>query len=426
MEITRTDTCVVMKIAYLVGEFPAVSKTFVIAPIVRLLEEGHEPEIVGKRPRRGSGVRHEVVDQYNLLGRTHYPPPIPDSYLERAPLILRHVTSEFRREPSRIVGISRYVFQRLRAMLERGERPRITPLLIAAPLFEIDYDAVHVHFGYNAIVAAELRRAGLINGPLVVTFHGADLNVYPRNHPEGVYESVFDMSDVLTVGSEFGRDRLLSLGAPDKRVKVLPMGVDLNRFVRSGSRDHEEVPTRILTIARLVEVKGVRYAIKAVGRLVDQGRDIQYWVVGEGPKRDELEALVAHLGIEGSVTFFGAVTQEEILEFYRRAHLFMLPGVRSSTGAVETQGIVLAEAQAMELPVIATNCGGIPESIRDGVSGTLVPPRNVEALVGALSDLLDEPHRWSEMGRQGRAYVRKKFNVDTQMRELLNLYRELK
>lgn len=415
-----------MKVVYLVGEFPRISKTFVIDPIIRLLEEGHEVEIVGKRPRNEAGIHHEVVDQYNLLERTHYPPSIPDSYLSRFPLLLRYLALELRRKPARLIGIFQYILQRLRAMLERGERPRITPLLIARPLFEIDYDVLHVHFGYNAIVAAELRRAGLIEGPLVVTFHGTDLNVYPKNHSDGVYEIVFAMSDVVTVGSEFGRGQLLGLGAPKEQIRVLPVGINLDHFVWTGSQKREEEKARVITVARLVEVKGIRYAIEAVARLREQGRSVQYWIVGDGPKRSELEALVSSLGIGESTTFFGAVTKEKILDFYKQAHLFLLPGVQSSSGAVETQGIVLAEAQAVGLPVIATNCGGMPESIRNGESGVLVPPRDVDVLVDTLENLLDAPHHWSEMGRKGRAYVKKRFNVDTQMKELLKLYRKLK
>lgn len=415
-----------MKIVYLVGEFPRVSKTFVMHPIVRLIEKEHEVEIVGKRPQSESESRHDVVDQYRLIERTHYPPSMPDSYVGRAICLLYTVVPEMLKSPNRLTGVLRYVVQRLQAVLDRGEAPRLTPLLVGRFLVDLDYDVLHIHFGYNAILAAELRRVGLIEGPMVVTFHGTDLNVYPREHPEGVYDSVFEMSDALTVGSKFGKSRLLSLGAPVDKVKVMPMGIDVDRFTPVRSQKRGGDPVRILTVARLVEVKGVRYGIEAVARLRERGRDVQYWVAGDGPQRNKLETLAHSLGIEEDVTFFGNITQTKISELYQRAHLFLLPGVRASTGAVETQGVVLAEAQASGLPVVASNCGGIPESILDGESGVLVPPGNVDALVDTLQTLLDTPDQWPEMGRDGRNYVEDKFSVKRQLREMVSLYEEIR
>jgi colanic acid/amylovoran biosynthesis glycosyltransferase len=293
------------------------------------------------------------------------------------------------------------------------------------PLLGFEYDVLHAHFGYNAIIAAELKAAELISGPLVTTFHGVDLNVYPNKHPKGVYQKVFSQSDALIVGSMFGRKRLLELGAPAERIKVMPTGIDLETFPFSERHRCQSKPVCVLTVSRLVEVKGIRYGIEAIARLQEQGVNVQYWIVGDGPLREELEALTRDLGVTESVIFFGAQTQEELKRIYTEAHLFLLPGIHAPDGAVETQGLVLAEAQATGLPVVASDCGGISESLREGHSGVLVPERDVERLASELARLVEQSSRWPEMGRYGRDFVTKKFDLQHHVDSLESLYEAL-
>jgi colanic acid/amylovoran biosynthesis glycosyltransferase len=270
-----------------------------------------------------------------------------------------------------------------------------------------------------------LKEVGLVSSPIVTTFHGYDINAYPRKHGTDCYQRLFTQGDQFTAGSKFARQRLLDLGAPSERVQVWPMGISADRFAFRERHRSDGEPVRLLSVARLVEEKGLAYAVQAVAGLVRQGYEVRYRIVGEGERRSGLEALVQRLGLGDTVELCGAMARNQVIEQYDWAHLFLMPGVVASNGAVETQGLVLAEAQASGLPVVATEVGGMPESIRDGVSGFLVPERDVEALVDRTALLIDHAERWAEMGRAGRAHIESKYDTDERIDELVDLYRQL-
>jgi colanic acid/amylovoran biosynthesis glycosyltransferase len=203
------------------------------------------------------------------------------------------------------------------------------------------------------------------------------------------------------------------------------MGVDLRAFVPKESRTPRTGGPSLLTIARLVEFKGVEYALRAVALLVQRYPDLKYRVIGDGPLRSSLEKLRRELGIEANVEFMGARPQEELNAAYEQADLFVLPSILASNGATETQGVVLIEAQAMGLPVVASCVGGIPDSLADGVSGVLVPERNPEALARKLSELLEHPELWPGMGRAGQRFVQERFDSRKLNDRLEELYRQV-
>ena len=175
-----------------------------------------------------------------------------------------------------------------------------------------------------------------------------------------LYRRLFNEGELFTVGSEFIRHRIIALGAPEDRIVKLPMGVDLSRFrfaERSGSHDGEP---RLLTVARLVEVKGIEYAIRAVASLKSKYPRIHYQIVGDGPLRRELEGMASRLDLTNKVEFLGALSQEKVIELYQGAQIFLLPSIVSKAGEEEGQSLALAEAQASGLPVIGTRTGGNP------------------------------------------------------------------
>jgi colanic acid/amylovoran biosynthesis glycosyltransferase len=219
------------------------------------------------------------------------------------------------------------------------------------------------------------------------------------------------------------RRRIASLGAPKNRIVQLPMGVDISRYRFVERQKAEDGEFRLLTVARLVEVKGIEYALRAAAIVKTKCPRLRYKIGGDGPLRSKLEALAAELGLEQTVEFLGEVNQEDVLPLYEAAHGFVLPSIVTYSGEEDNQPVVLAEAQASGLPVIATAIGGIPESIRDGESGLLVQPRNPEALASAILRLADHPEAWGRMGRAGRMNVEERFNLERLNDQLVDLYR---
>ena len=201
------------------------------------------------------------------------------------------------------------------------------------------------------------------------------------------------------------------------------MGVDLSRFRFSERIRNHAGELRLLTVARLQEVKGVEYALRAVASLKDKYPNFHYQIVGDGPLRADLEELTGRLGLASKVEFLGALSQEKVIELYYHAQIFLLPSIVAKSGDEEGQSVALVEAQASGLPVIATRTGGIPETIRENESGLLVPPRDHIALARAVEQLGEHPQAWAQMGRAGRTHVKRYFDLEQLNDRLLDLYR---
>jgi colanic acid/amylovoran biosynthesis glycosyltransferase len=180
---------------------------------------------------------------------------------------------------------------------------------------------------------------------------------------------------------------------------------------------------KILTVGRLVEKKGHAYAIHAIARLAKDFPDLSYVVAGEGPLRKELERLADELGVGGRVDFLGAVDGAKVLELYRDCHIFLLPSVTAENRDREGQALVLQEAQVAGMPVVSTLHNGIPEGVLDGVSGYLVPEKDVELLTVKLKYLLEHTEIWPELGRAGRAFVEHRYDTPILTARLLEIYR---
>jgi colanic acid/amylovoran biosynthesis glycosyltransferase len=182
---------------------------------------------------------------------------------------------------------------------------------------------------------------------------------------------------------------------------------------------------RVLTVARLVEVKGLEYAIRAVAKVAKWHPQIRYQIVGDGPLGGPLCALATDLGVADRVEFLGERNQSEVIGLMADAHLCILPSVVGSDGAEEGQGGVLTEAQAMRLPVVGTAVGGLPETVVDGESGLLVQQRDPDALADALERLIKSQDRWAEMGAAGRRHVEQHFDVDKLNDQLVEIYQQV-
>jgi colanic acid/amylovoran biosynthesis glycosyltransferase len=409
-----------MRIAFIVDSFPCVSETFILAQVVGLLQRGHEVDIVADPPPQPLTEVHADVERFRLLDRTQYRPATPVAWGARLQSAASRVMRWGLLHPGAVLD-SLNVFHHGHQALNLSVLHRWFP----AQNFERHYDIIHCHFGPNGQRTIVMREIGALRGPVITSFHGYDANLLPRIHGPRFYENLFKHGDLFTVGSEFMWRRIVSLGAPEERIAKLPMGVDLSRYRFTERRKPDYRAFRLLTVARLVEVKGVEYALRGIAMIKDECPGLRYVIAGDGPLRSKLEALATQLGLAQTVEFLGEVSQEQAVFLYEAAHAFVLASVVTDSGEEENQPVVLAEAQASGLPVIATAIGGVPESMRDGESGLLVPPRNSGALASAMLWLIDHPEAWGPMGRAGRVHVEKHFNLERCHDQLVDIYRRV-
>lgn len=281
------------------------------------------------------------------------------------------------------------------------------------------FDILHCHFGPNGLIGAYLKDIGVVKR-LIVTFHGSDITGYPFRHGKGVYKTLYEQADAITVGTHFVEAKLIQNGCPPGKIRIIPAGIRMeeHNLLPLHTRD----PYLVLSVGRLIEAKGFRYAIEAFQKVVQRIPQARYVIVGNGPERSTLEELIQKLGISTSVELAGEKIDHEIHALYQQASLFILPSIVTSKGIEEGQGLVLQEAQAWGLPVIATRVGGIPEGILDGVTGYLVPPEDSSSLAEKIIYLLEHPDIRKQMGEAGESFVRERFNVEIITQKLIQLY----
>jgi colanic acid/amylovoran biosynthesis glycosyltransferase len=284
---------------------------------------------------------------------------------------------------------------------------------------------IHAHFGIDGVYALPL--ANRLRIPLVTTFHGFDATLSTAallSSPAWVNYVLFRrqlarQGDLFLCVSAFIRERVLGLGFPAARTHVHYTGID---SAAVALRDPGEETPIVLHVARLVEMKGTQYLLRAFAAVAHRDATIGLVIIGDGPLRRSLQALAGTLGLGERVRFLGALPHAQVMAWMRKATMLVLPSVRTRTGRVEGLGMVLLEAAATGVPVIGSRVGGIPEGIVDGETGFVVPERDCEALGARMSQLLDEPATRLRMGVQGRAFVERAFDIRRQNDRLEGFY----
>jgi glycosyltransferase involved in cell wall biosynthesis len=271
-------------------------------------------------------------------------------------------------------------------------------------------DVVHVHWWFPGGLALWPRWSR--RAPLVLTSHGTDLFLVDRVPAARLLAGpIFRAADQVTVISTPLVARAESLGVRSSRLTVIPMPIDPS--VAAAAEDDGRRPTGgpalLLFVGRLVERKGASYAVRALTELVEAGRDVRMAIVGEGPERETLAELARVLGVADRVEMVGSVPTSEVRHWYERASVFVMPAVTDWKGEQEGFGMVIVEAMSHGVPVVASRSGGIPDIIRDGENGLLVPERDIGGLATAIGRVLDDPGLAGRLARVAREDIRNRF-----------------
>ena len=261
------------------------------------------------------------------------------------------------------------------------------------------------HFGPNGVHALEMRRAGVLEGPIVTVFHGYDMNPTLPSVRRG-YDRLFEEGDLFLPVSRYFLNRLIEWGAPPDRTSVHHMGIDPERFGFSARAIGAGEMLRMVSVARLVAKKGLEFGIRAAAEV---GHPVRYTIIGDGPERGRLQALIHSLGA-GNVELVGWKTQAEVARILDHSHVLLAPSVTTERGEEEGIPVALMEAMASGLPVIATRHSGIPELVHHDLSGFLVEEREVEQMAVCIQAFLARPEQLGPMGRAGRDIVERDFN----------------
>jgi colanic acid/amylovoran biosynthesis glycosyltransferase len=287
------------------------------------------------------------------------------------------------------------------------------------------YDIIHCHFGINAWKGSLLREIDASQGKLITTYYGFDISWYIQTFGENIYKRLFDTGDLFLAISEVMKRRLTELGCDEKKIILHRLGIDCRKFFFKPRQLNADGQIRVVTIARLVEKKGVEYAIRAVAKLAHVNQNIKYNIIGDGLLREDLQRLIQELDAGETVKLLGWKQQQELVEILDNSHILLAPSVTGKDGNQEGTPVAIMEAMAMGLPILSTQHSGIPELIENGVSGFLVPERDVDALAEKLNYLIKHPEVWCQMGQAGRLYVEEYHDINKLNDRLVEIYQQL-
>lgn len=407
-----------MKVALVVGQFPALSETFVLNQITGLLDRGVEVDIYAGT-RNPQPAEHPAVSRYNLLRRTTYPRAVPKRASVRKAQMLTLLLGALYRARSSAV--------RVRRVLNHGRAD-------ANAAFSFsrlpgngtrEYDVIHCHFGHQGQRGMAMRNMGLLSGKLVTTFHGSDMSRYLRSTGTDVYDRLFTEGDLFLPISRFWEGKLIDLGCDSDRITVHHMGIDCGSFTFSARDLPADGKVRLLSVARLVEKKGIEFAVRAVARMTDRYPGVEYTIVGDGPLGASLTRLAEQLGVADRVKLVGGKNRDEVIRAMRGAHALLAPSVTSVDGDQEGIPVVLMEAMATGLPVLSTYHSGIPELVEDGTTGYLVAERDDEGLAKKLVRLFEDPAAYERIAAAARDRVERGFDIAKLNDRLLEVFQKV-
>jgi glycosyltransferase involved in cell wall biosynthesis len=368
-----------------------------------LVRQGHKVYVV--TPGRPGVPLRETFDGVEVI---RFPFELPES-LSYGRVAQSKVTNLARM--NRLIIMAKYLVAQYRHSVIEGRR--------------LGVDIVHGHWAIPtgpALVAAARR----LKVPSVITMHGGDVYVnvaegydFPtRWYVRPVLRWTLRNASALTAISADCKNHALQAGAIESSISVVMNGADLRRFSPALERDaSSDFGSRMIFACRqLFPRKGIRFLIEAVAKLKAKYPDINLMIAGDGFERPALEDLAKTLGIADKTRFLGWVANKELPRYFRSCAVSVIPSLE------EGFGIPAAEAMGCEIPVVATDAGGLPEVVENGVTGYVVPKGDAAALAEGIDRLLADDALRSQMGKAGRARAIERFDWDLSVKQFEAVY----
>ena len=395
-------------LAYVLKRFPRISETFVAAELIELERQG-EVVTVYAVSKPAEAFRHGFLDE--LRADVIYLPYRP---LREPARVARALARQLRRRPGGWVRAAR-------AGLRRPSVGSLRLVLQATVLRDemeaAGIDHAHAHFATSAADLASL--VWRMDGPSYsVTAHAKDI-WHEQVRPDDLRRKLGHARFVATV-SEQNRRYLASILDDGERVRVVSNSVDLRRMGEPAVRTPE--PLLVVSVARLVEKKGLEDLVAACGILRARGVAVKLEIAGEGPLRSSLAAAAAAAGL-GEV-LRGALPHEQVRELFQRASVFCLPCVVAASGDRDGLPTSVLEAMALGVPVVTTDVNGLTETVIDGETGLIVPEHDPAALAAALQRVLADPELATRLSERARTHVEQGFSLEQNVKFLRSLFPE--
>jgi glycosyltransferase involved in cell wall biosynthesis len=381
-----------LRVAYVVRSWPRLSQTFILNEILSLEQIGVEISVFAMTRADEPVVQAQLA---NVGSAVQY---LDDPARQRARAHLRLATASLRRYLSTLVfALSQR--QLLGGYTKSGALEAFDGAVFIADRVRahrrVDpFSHIHAHFAHDPALLGLLAHR-LTDLPFSFTAHARDLYQIPAPALVG---RAREAAAVVTCCQNNVEHIASVVGDQGPPVELIYHGVDLQMFHPAPVRRSDGVPL-IVSVGRLVEKKGFDDLLRAFALLAAGNRRFRCEIYGDGPRRDELEALRDDLGLEQMVTFCGPRRQSELLTVYQNADVFALTPRVTDDGDRDGVPNVLVEAMACGLPVVSTRVSGIAEVVVSGTEGLLAPARDTSAIAACLAELLDNGEKRTRFGQ---------------------------
>jgi len=403
------------RIAYIMSRFPKITETFILYEMQAAEMAGANVEIF---PLNGgtTGKMHREAVAY--VKRAHFLPFLSVEILrDNFVALLKHpglwLKTLFKVVRANL-GCRRFLMGALAVF------PKC--VTIARRMQELQIDHIHAHFASHPAAAAWIihQFSGI---PYSFVAHGSDLH----RSQHMLRDKVRDAAFVVAI-SEYNRRIILDVAGDNHAAKVTVIHCGVNPVDFRSDHDSAHKPVGapgliVFCIGTLHEVKGQRYLIDAVSRARANRHDLTLHLVGDGLDQEILEQQVAAAGLTDYVIFEGRRDRHEIIRLLQTADVLVVPSVPTASGRREGIPVVLMEAMASGVPVVASRLSGIPELVQHQVNGLLAEPRDAGGLASAIELLCNNPELRTQLGDAGRKTVEENFNMETNVGCLLRRIR---
>ncbi len=356
-----------LKILFVVAYFPAPSQPYILNMMTGLIDKGHEVSIFAFRRNDVEGDPN--VARYGLMDRVMY---------EEFP----------------------------------AELPQCDIVFCQSATWG------------KKILEMEALQEWLQNKKLVICLRGLDITGNKVKNDPHIYDQLLTTGDLFLPVCDYFKRLIIQLGCDPNKVVVHHSAINGTQFFfrprKKVSRKRDII--KFVSVCRLVQKKGLEYAIQAFAEIVEKRKNVHFTIVGSGHLESRLRKLTASLGIADKVTFFGWGTQEQVVSILDKSHIFLLPSITASSGDEEGIANSLKEAMAMGLIPIGTRHAGTPELIEDGVSGFLVPEKDSHALAKKMRYILKHPEIWKKIGQAARRKIENEFEIKKSVETLEQLF----
>jgi len=282
---------------------------------------------------------------------------------------------------------------------------------------------IHAHFGQNGVAAIKLKKK--LDVPLITSFYGCDLGE-TKDIFKPYYAELIKNGDLFLALSNDMKNDLLTLGFPEEKILIHHLGIDLEKF--SIDKEVSEDVFIFSTVCRLAKSKGVQFVIEAfrdfLKASVNSQNNFQLRIIGGGSYENKLKNLVQRYNLQSKVHFINNLimpnSREIVLNEMKMCNIFILASYSSNNGSKEGTPVVLMEAQACGKPCISTHHAGIPEVVKDKVSGFIVKEASVNEIEKYMHIFVNNPDICSKFSISARKHMEKEFNHRQQMGKLIS------